>query len=186
MLGWLAKEMPAGISTASPVDRLNTERGNPCSHAILQVEPGCFQPSEKLVSCAAMPLNPSQCCYLSRHLILTQQQIFWPVPFCVIDADVSHPDLTHTAFAASLVYTTRQHFIAGVFYLPNMLADRGCKGAADHALQVPQPTGHPFDIVVHGISDFGYHYLKTMKASFPLSHEDARYYFMRHVFCANF
>lgn len=92
MLGWLAKEMPAGISTASPVDRLNTERGNPCSHAILQVEPGCFQPSEKLVSCAAMPLNPSQCCYLSLHLILTQQQIFWPVPLCVIDADVSHPD----------------------------------------------------------------------------------------------
>lgn len=55
MLGWLAKEMPAGISTASPADRLSTEMGNPCSHAILQLEPGCFQPGEKLVPGAAIP-----------------------------------------------------------------------------------------------------------------------------------
>lgn len=104
----------------------------------------------------------------------------------MIDADVSHTDPdTHSICCITGLQHEAILYIAGVFSLSNTLADRGCKGAADHALQVSQPTGRSFDIVVRGISDFGYHDLKSMKTSFPLSHEDARYYFMRHAFRAN-
>lgn len=86
-----------------------------------------------------------------------------------------------------LYYTTRQYFAAGAFSFSHRLADRGCKGAADHAQQVSQPTGHSFEspIAVHGISSFSCSDLKGMKIGLPRSCRDARRRLVGHAFGVN-
>lgn len=47
--------------------------------------------------------------------------------------------------------------------------------------------GHAFasPIAAYGISNFSYSDLKIVKVSFLLSHQNARYYFMRYAFRIN-